>query len=138
MSSTITNIIPTLDSQSVLVNPSDQLAYILRYYFTAPKSVSNTSLNYMISFADTASRYQNVATDLITQVTQDLMGVYNRFFPPQATTVNVSAENNGNGTYNITVQVSTVVNGTSYALGSDVTVNATGVLQIKYHPQFTS
>ena len=137
-STTPTNIIPTLDTQSILTNPKDIIGYILRYYFTAPKSVSNSTYNYMISFADTSSQYQGVATNLVTQVTRDLNTVLNRFFPAGATSVNVSSSDNGDGSYNLTVQVSTVVNGKSYALGSDVSVTSTGILNLKWHPQFNA
>ena len=136
MSTSVTNIIPTLDTQSILKNPSDILAYVIRYYFTAPKSVSNSTFDFMVSFADSASKYQNVIANLVSQVQKDLMGVFNRFFSAQATTVNVTPQDNGDGSYNITVECSTVVNGKNYALGGDITVNNTGVLQIKWHPQF--
>lgn len=131
---TPTAIIPTLDTQSILANPKDIMAYVLRYYFTAPKSVSNTTYAMMASFAETASRYQSVPSNLVAQVEADLQNVYNRFFPIESTTVNISSSDNGDGSYNIIVQVSTIQNGTSYALGSDVSVNANGVLEIKWHP----
>lgn len=138
MSSTITpapiNIIPTLDTQSILSDPRDILAYQLRYYCTAPLSVSNSTAGAMISIADTASRYQGSSETMVKQVTKDLTSVYNRFFPIGATIVNVSSSDNANGTYNLTIALAVNVNNTSYTLGADVSVNQNGILSLKWHP----
>lgn len=130
-----TPIIMTLDSQSVLTSPLDIMGYLLRYYMTAPKSVSNTAYPFMISIADTISKYQGNAASLGQQVTTDLTSVFNRFFPPGSSVINVSTEDNGDGTYNLTLQLSVSINGQSYALGADVSVNSAGILNLKWHPQ---
>lgn len=137
MSTTVTpiNIVPTLDSQSILTDPRDILGYQLRYYCTAPKSVSNVTFNSMISIADTASRYQDNPEVMASQVTSDLNTVFNRFFPPGATTINVSTDDNGDGTYNLVIQMAVFVNGKSYTLGADITVTSTGIAVLKWHPQ---
>lgn len=131
------NAIFTLDSQSILTNPIDILSYVLRYYCTAAKSVSNTTFNQMISIMNTISKYQNNSNTLVQQVTNDLMSVFSRFFPSNSTIVNVTSSDNGDGSYNITIKLAVILNNTSYTLGSDVTVNSNGVLQLKWHPQLT-
>lgn len=133
--STAINIIPTLDSQSILTDPRDILGYIVRYYCTAPKTVSDTTSSYMISIADTISRYQAAPSNMIKQVTNDLQGILNRFFPVNASSVDVTSSTNPDGSYNLTIRLTAVSNGTSYSLGSDVTVNSAGILNLKWHPQ---
>jgi hypothetical protein len=130
------SIIPTLDSQSLLVDPRDKLAYVVRWYATAPKSVSNSTPNAMISLADTTSRYQSDSSQMIKAVTDDLQGVFSRIFPSRVAnvSVDVSASDNGDGSYNITLQLAVSQNGTNYTIGADVTVDNTGLLIPKWHP----
>ena len=130
-------IIPTLDVQSILDDPRDILAYILRYYVTAPKSVSNSTPAAMISFADTASRYQSDSNVLSSAIIKDLSSVYGRFFDLNATTIDVSTQDNGNGTYNVTILLATIKNNTSYTLGASISVDNTGAINIKYHPNLS-
>lgn len=127
-------IIPTLDTQQILQDPRDILSYQLRYYTTAPKSVSDTTPNEMISLMDDISKYQYNSGSLVNAVSNSLQTVYNRFFPPGATTVNVSPSDNGDGTYDIVIQISVILSGSIYSLGANVSVNTTGVLQLKWHP----
>ncbi len=134
-----TPIILTLDSQSVLSNPIDIIAYVLRYYLTAPKSVSDTTYAAMISFADTASRYQDNLNVTAQSVITDLSAVFNRFFNATnngGSSIDVTPTDNGDGTYNLTIAITVSVQGRSYALGADVSIDNTGVLAIKYHPSF--
>lgn len=130
------SIIPTLDTQSILTDPRDILAYILRYYAMAPKSVSNSTPALMISLADTVSRYQANADYLAEMVAQDLNGVYNRFFAPGTTTVDVSSTDNGDGSYNLTISLAVLQNTQTFMLGASVTVNQSGILNLKWHPAF--
>jgi hypothetical protein len=131
-----TNIIPTLDSQSILTSPIDQIGYIIRYYCTAPKSISNTTFAQMISIADTISRYQGNKSTLTQQITNDLNSVFNRFFPLGSTIINVTTTDNDDGSYNVTIGVSAVINGVNYSLGANVGVTTTGILTLKWTPQF--
>lgn len=134
MSETPTPIIPNLGPMSIISSPVDILAYVIRYYTTAPKSVSDATHDLMISLADDVSRYQSDPNNLISVVTTSLQSVYNRYFPGRSITVDVSANDNGNGTYNITIQVSVILDGINYTLGSDVQVNRNGVLLLTFHP----
>ena len=134
MSSTL-NIIPTLDSQSILTDPRDILGYTLRFYCSTARSVSDNMYYNIVSIQDTISRYQNNPTSLATQVTKDLTNVLNRFYPSGASNVDVSTSSNGDGTYNLKIQLSVITNGSSYALGADVSVNSNGMLSLKWHPQ---
>jgi len=134
---TPTPVIPTLDSISIIQDPRDILSYVLRYYATAPKSVSDSTPDAMISLADTTSRYQANPNTMAVQVTTDLTTVYNRFFPPGSLSVIVDTADNGDGSYNITIQLAVILNAVSYTLGADVSVNSTGLLQLKWHPALT-
>jgi hypothetical protein len=138
--STTTTILPTLDSQSILTNPVDILSYIIRYYCTAPKSISDTTPTLMISLADDVSRYQNDSGMLINIVTTALQSVLNQYFPsPNASsTVDVSTSDNGDNTYNLTIQLVATVNGAVYTIGADVSVNSAGILLLKFHPGLPS
>ena len=127
-------IIPTLDTAPILTDPRDILGYVLRYYTTSAKSVSDSTAPGMISFMDDISRYQNDPSLLCNEVTKSLQSVYGRFFDPRTTTILVTSGDNGDGTYNITIQLSVIQNGSSYTLGADVTVSKTGILQLKWHP----
>ena len=129
-----TPIIPCLDTQSLLVDPRDILSYVLRYYTTAPKSVSDTTPYAMISLADDISRYQDNQNNLSRAVTTALQSVYTRFFDPGTTSVDVSTSDNGDGSYNLTIQLSVGKNGVPYTLGANVAVSNNGILQLKYHP----
>ena len=129
-----TPIIPCLDTQSILSEPRDILAYVLRYYTTAPKSVSDTTPYAMISLADDVSRYQGNPSHLANAVNKALLTTYSRFFDPGAVSVDVSTEDNGDGSYNVTILLSVIRNGTTYTLGADVAVGNNGILQLKWHP----
>ena len=129
-------IIPTLDSQSILKDPRDILAYVLRYYTTAPKSISDTTPNAMISIMDDISKYQGNQSTLISAVTTSLQSVYTRFFPMGSLSVDVSTSDNGDGSYNVTILLSVILNGVNYTIGGDVSVSNTGILQLKFHPSF--
>jgi len=133
-----TVIIPTLDSLPILTDPRDILGYTIRYYATAPKSVSDTTPKYMISLADTVSKYQSDPDALANRVIADLQIVLNRFFfsPNASTSVDVSTSDNGDGTFNLTIQIAAMLNGNPYTLGASVSVNSTGILQLKFHPSF--
>ena len=136
MSATITQILPCLDTQNILNDPRDILAYVIRYYTTAPKSVSDTTPNLMISLMDDISRYQNTPSTLISAVTTALQTVLGNYFPlpTSAVSVNVSTNDNGNGTYNLTIELAINTNNNNYTMGADVSVNSTGILQLKFHP----
>lgn len=127
-------IIPTLDSQSILMDPRDILSYIIRYYCTAPKSVSNTAYNYTISLTDTISKYQGNRSQLKQYVTNDLQEVLNRFYPVNTSSIDISTEENDNNSYNVVIKISVIKDGRSYSIGADVSVSANGILQPKWHP----
>jgi hypothetical protein len=135
VSTTPINIIPTLDTQSILTDPRDILAYVLRYYCTAPKSVSNSTYGQMISFADTASKYQSNVSNMVSHVTSDLKSVLQRFFKGNVLTVDIGADDNGNNTYDIVIQLAVTVNNVNYSLGANVSVGSTGILNVTWHPQ---
>jgi len=131
------NIIPTLDLQSILSNPTDILGYVIRYYTTAPKSVSDSTPRVMISLANDVSRYQDSPDTLVTVVTQSLQRVLFRYFPaPSQVTVDVSTNDNGDGSYNLTILLAVMTNGNNYSLGANVSVNSTGLLQLKFTPNY--
>ena len=132
-------ILPCLDTQSILNDPRDILAYIIRYYVTAPKSVSDTTPFSMISLADDISRYQNSPSTIVSKVTEALQQTLANYFPkPDASaSVDVTTSDNGDGSYNLTIRVAaSTVNGT-FSLGADVGVGSTGILQLKFHPNLT-
>lgn len=135
--STPISIVPTLDVISVLTDPRDILAYVLRWYTTVPKSISDSTPAQIISMTDAISRYQDNPRRLTDAIMSDLRNVYSNYFGPNSTTVDVSTSDNGNGTYNVTIQLATTSNGSTYALGSSVTVDGTGALQLKFHPTLT-
>jgi hypothetical protein len=133
------NIIPTLDLQSILSNPTDILGYVIRYYTTAPQSISDTTPHAMISLANDVSRYQNSPDTLVGAVTRSLQSVLQRYFPaPSQVTVDVSTSDNGDGSYDLTILLAVTTNGNNYSLGANVSVNATGRLQLKFTPNFPS
>ncbi len=90
----------------------------------------------MISIADTISRYQGNKSTLTQQITNDLNSVFNRFFPLGSTIINVTTTDNDDGSYNVTIGVSAVINGVNYSLGANVGVTTTGILTLKWTPQF--
>jgi hypothetical protein len=130
-------IIPTLDTQGILSDPRDIMAYILHYYTTAPKSVSDSTPASMISLLDDISTYQSNANALANAATRSLQAAFANFYPASSgnsASVTVETSDNGDDTYNLIIQVSVRVNTVPYTLGADVSISPTGTLQLKYHP----
>lgn len=132
-----TPIVPTLEGLGILSDPQDILAYVLRWYVTVPKSISDSTPDHIISIADSTSRYQNNPTRLVEAVRNDLMGVYTRYFGPGSSTIDISVNDHGNGTYDIIIQIAAIVAGKSHTLGSNVTVGQDGAITLKFHPSLT-
>ena len=128
-------MIPTLDRQPLLTHPTDILSYVLRWYTTSPKTISDTTPTAIISIIDTISRYQSNPSTLASKVASDLYSVYGNYFPVGTTTVDTSTSDNGNGTYNLTISISTIQGGSPYSIGVDITVGNSGILQFTPHPQ---
>lgn len=127
-------IIPTLDTCPILTDVRDILAYILRYYTTAPKSVSDTTPRQMISLMDDISKYQGDKSLLVSKATYALQTVYSQFFPQDASSVDITTSDNGDGSYNLIIQLTATVNGSTYTVGGNVSVSNTGILQLTWHP----
>lgn len=107
------------------------MAYILRWYATVPKSVSDTTPPGMISIADDISRYQDNRSVLCEAVSNALQKVYGNFFTQPS--VNVSWSDNSDGSYNIEIALSVIVNGVTYTLDGDLSVNNQNQIVLTYH-----
>lgn len=130
-------IIPTLDSQSILTDPRDIMGYVLRWYVTAPKSISDSTPRQMISIIDTISRYENDKSTLIAKVTEELQGVFNNYFANGTASVDTTANDNGDGSYNLTITLAVVQANSTTTLGADISTDSTGMVSLKWHPSFT-
>ena len=80
--------IPTLGAALMLTSPPDMMAYVLRYYATAPFQGNNENITQAISLANTLSKYSYDSSMVTNPIQSELTDEFNRVFP-QATSLSV-------------------------------------------------
>lgn len=121
--------IPTLGSQEFITKPQLMMAYVLRYYTTAPKSTSNTHYDQKISLTDTLSRYGNDMSAITGPVRVELLAEFTRLFPDASIEIDVTTTSTDNVTYELVISPIVTMDGMAYTVDKTVSIK-NGVLYI--------
>lgn len=123
-----TPVVPTLSKTTFLTDPSDSIAYIIRHFCSAPKSVTETTWSSNISIEDIISRYSGSIDTICSQAQQALATVFNRIYGNGSTTVTVTYQTTNQIDYAIVISVLVGYNNNIYSISSNITVNSNGQL----------
>ena len=126
-----TPMVPTLGGDPYLRDPVRIIAYILNYYFSAPKSAMITWYNEAISFKHTLARRRDSEEEILPEaVSSELTAALTRIFGSQVQVEVTLHPGENDITKILRISVSVIVDGTPHMLDKNVTLSEDG--QIVY------
>lgn len=122
--------IPTLGAALFLDRPQDMLAYVLRYYASAPFQGNNSNISQAISLANTLSRYSYDRTQITGPIIAELQAEYGRVFPDAASvSVDVTTTAVSDSLYTITISPTVTIGTTVYSVSRTLSAS-NGILTL--------
>lgn len=116
--------IPTLGAALMLTSPPDMMAYVLRYYATAPFQGNNENITQAISLANTLSKYSYDSSMVTNPIQSELTDEFNRVFP-QATSlsVDVSVTTVTSSLYTISISPTVTIGENTYSVSRTISTS---------------
>lgn len=116
--------IPTLGAALMLTSPPDMMAYVLRYYATAPFQGNNENISQAISLANTLSKYSYDSTMVSNPIQTELTDEFNRVFPDATSlSVDVTVTTVTSSLYTITISPTVTIGQDTYAVSRTISTN---------------
>lgn len=122
--------IPTLGATTLLTDPGQIIAYVIRQFCTTPRSISTIYQDSVISLGDILSRASNDSTAATQQAQIALTKVFGSIFGNGSINVSVTSEQVTSATYSLLIVVQVNYNNTIYGISNTVQVN-NGVLVLE-------
>lgn len=131
--------VPTLGATTLLTDPSQILAYVIRQFCTTPQHISTLYYQNVISLGDLISRSGNDANAVAGPAQTALMQVLNAIFGSGAASVSTEINQLTDASYSLVLVVQVVYQGQVYGVTPTVQVtNGVLVLQNDTLPTFSS
>lgn len=115
-------VVPTLGAKTLIVNPSEILAYGIRQFATTPRSISAVYYDQVISLGDIISRSPSDSQQVIAATSAALTQMFNRIFGPDVVFVNVSEQPRNDASYSLVIAVQAVIANRTYGITSSIQV----------------
>lgn len=131
MADVIVPMVPTLGATLMLTNPAEILAYTVRHFACAPKSISAMFYNQSYSLLDLISRYGQSQEAIVIPVQSALEKMCSAIFGNQGSSlVQVSTINLGNDMYTLVINVQVVIGQLIYSVSPKISISKDGVIQM--------
>ena len=124
-------IILTLRKNTAVTDISEQIAYIIKYFWKAPKSMNDTLRDYMVSYMDIVSTYTDIPT-ICNQCQIALTGVFTRMYGNGSAAVSVTSSTEDGVNYSITIDVTVTWNDETYGASDKFTVDSDGKIVLLF------